>query len=56
MQAILAQCQAEGAASVGEYLPGGQGPVPWIAGVATRSDKQTTMVNGCMGRNGYISQ
>jgi hypothetical protein len=55
MRAVLAQCQAEAAKSVGDYVPG-EGPVPWAAGVLSRSSKETTIANGCMARNGYLSQ
>ena len=56
MQAALAQCQAEGATAVTDYVPGGQGPIPWMAGAASRSNKETAVVKGCMARNGYIAQ
>jgi hypothetical protein len=55
MQAVLAQCQAEGATSVSDHLSG-DAPVPWIAGMVSRSNKETTVVKGCMARNGYLAQ
>lgn len=54
-QAVLAQCQGEGASGVADYVTG-EGAIPWIAGMATRSSKEATITNACMARNGYVLQ
>lgn len=55
MQLALAQCKAEGARGVQDYVDAG-GVVPFVAGSINRSSKETTIVNGCMARNGYLAQ
>jgi hypothetical protein len=52
-RAVLAQCQGEEATAVVDYVTG-EGAIPWIAGMATRSSKEATVTNACMARNGYI--
>lgn len=51
----LAQCQGEGATAVGDYV-GGEGAVPWAAGMMSRSSKEAAVVNACMARAGYLAQ
>ena len=55
VQLILAQCRGEGAAAVGDYVTG-EGPIPWAFGQASRSSKETAVVNACMARNGYLAR
>lgn len=55
LRLALAQCRAEGARGVVDYVTG-EGAVPFIVGSASRSSKEQTIVNGCMARNGYLSQ
>jgi hypothetical protein len=52
-QAVLAQCKGEGAVAVADAVYAA-GPVPWIAGMATRSSKEAAVTDACMARNGYI--
>jgi len=54
-RAALAQCQGEGATAVVDYVPG-DGVIPWATGVASRSSKETAVINACMARNGYVAQ
>jgi hypothetical protein len=54
MRAVLAQCQAEAAKSVSDYVTG-EGAIPWAAGMMSRSSKEATITKGCMARNGYLS-
>jgi hypothetical protein len=54
-RAMLAQCRGEGANSVADSVAG-EGPVPWVAGMFSRSSKQTTITRACMARNGYLAQ
>jgi hypothetical protein len=55
IRSVLAQCQGEGARGVADYVTG-EGAVPWVAGMVTRSSKETTITNACMARNGYVAQ
>lgn len=55
VQSVLAQCQGEGAQSVGDHVYAG-GPIPWIGAVVSRSSKENTITNACMARNGYLAQ
>lgn len=55
LRLVLAQCRGEGAAAVGDYVTG-EGPIPWAFGQASRSSKETAVVNACMARNGYLAQ
>ena len=55
MQLVLAQCRGEGATAVADYVTG-EGAIPWAAGMASRSSKETAVINGCMARNGYLAQ
>jgi hypothetical protein len=55
LRAVMAQCQGEAARGVTDYVTG-EGAVPWVAGMVTRSSKETTIKNACMARNGYVTQ
>jgi hypothetical protein len=54
LRAVMAQCQGEAARGVTDYVTG-EGAVPWVAGMVTRSSKETTLANACMARNGYVA-
>jgi hypothetical protein len=54
-QAVLAQCQGEGARSVGDQVYA-NGVIPWVTAVSSRSSKENTITNACMARNGYLAQ
>jgi hypothetical protein len=54
-RAVLAQCQGEGARSVGDEVYS-RGLVPWMGAVASRASKESTITNACMARNGYVAQ
>jgi hypothetical protein len=43
-QLVLAQCQATA------------GPVPWTAAMLSPPSRETTFINACMARNGYLAQ
>jgi hypothetical protein len=52
-----AQCQGESKRATADYGllgSGGEGPVPFFAGLADRSSKETATMNACMARNGYV--
>ena len=54
MQTALAECKAEGSASVADspnYALGGG-----VIGVITRSNKADSITEGCMARHGYVTR
>jgi hypothetical protein len=55
----LAQCQGEAASAMTDYglLGSGStgGAVGWATGLAERSSKETSIMNACMARHGYLA-
>lgn len=54
MRSALAQCKAEGAVATGN-AGNTLGPIPWIVAMATKPSQESTFVDACMARNGYLA-
>ena len=54
-RAMLAQCEGEGAFTVGDDVTR-EGTIPRMSGMFSRSSKEDAVTNACMVRNGYILQ
>jgi hypothetical protein len=56
LRAAYAQCKAQGAAVASYDINIPTGPIPWLASMTTSPSRQSTVIDACMARNGYISQ